>query len=46
MTMRQRMEEHRANPACAVCHRIMDPIGFALRTSMALSGAIHWHRTD
>ena len=30
MTMRQRMEEHRANPACAVCHRIMDPIGFAL----------------
>jgi hypothetical protein len=30
MTMRQRMEEHRANPACAVCHGIMDPIGFAL----------------
>jgi hypothetical protein len=29
-TMRQRMEQHRANPACAVCHRIMDPLGFAL----------------
>jgi mono/diheme cytochrome c family protein len=29
-TMRQRMEEHRANPACAGCHRMMDPIGFAL----------------
>jgi hypothetical protein len=29
-TMRQRMEEHRANPACASCHRMMDPIGFAL----------------
>jgi Protein of unknown function (DUF1592)/Protein of unknown function (DUF1588)/Protein of unknown function (DUF1587)/Protein of unknown function (DUF1585)/Protein of unknown function (DUF1595) len=30
VTMRQRMEQHRANPACAVCHRIMDPLGFAL----------------
>jgi hypothetical protein len=29
-TMRQRMEEHRANPACASCHKMMDPIGFAL----------------
>ena len=24
------MEQHRANPACASCHKIMDPIGFAL----------------
>jgi len=30
LTMRQRMEEHRASPQCAVCHAIMDPIGFAL----------------
>ena len=30
MTMRERMEQHRANPACAVCHRMMDPLGFAL----------------
>ncbi len=30
MTMRQRMEQHRANPACASCHKQMDPIGFAL----------------
>ena len=30
MTMRERMEQHRANPSCAVCHRVMDPIGFAL----------------
>ncbi len=30
LTMRQRMEQHRANPTCAVCHRAMDPIGFAL----------------
>jgi hypothetical protein len=30
LTMRQRMEQHRANPTCAVCHRAMDPLGFAL----------------
>jgi hypothetical protein len=24
------MAEHRASPACANCHRIMDPLGFAL----------------
>lgn len=30
LTMRQRMEEHRKNPACASCHSRMDPIGFSL----------------
>jgi hypothetical protein len=30
LTMRQQMEQHRANPVCATCHRLMDPIGFAL----------------
>jgi hypothetical protein len=30
VTLRQRMEQHRANPACASCHRVMDPLGFAL----------------
>ncbi len=29
-TIRQRLELHRANPVCASCHRIMDPMGFAL----------------
>jgi uncharacterized protein DUF1588/uncharacterized protein DUF1585 len=29
-TLREQMLEHRANPGCAVCHKIMDPIGFAL----------------
>ena len=24
------MEQHRANPTCASCHKIMDPIGFSL----------------
>ena len=29
-TVREQMAEHRANPTCASCHKIMDPIGFAL----------------
>ncbi len=29
-TLRERLEQHRANPVCASCHRVMDPIGFAL----------------
>ena len=29
-SLRQRMEAHRNSPACASCHRLMDPIGFSL----------------
>jgi len=29
-SMREQMIAHRVNPACAVCHKIMDPIGLAL----------------
>jgi hypothetical protein len=29
-TMREQMVEHRVNPVCASCHKVMDPIGFAL----------------
>jgi hypothetical protein len=29
-TMRERMEAHRSNPACAGCHVVMDPIGLAM----------------
>lgn len=29
-TLRERMEQHRENPACAACHQMMDPLGFAL----------------
>ncbi len=29
-TTRERIEEHRSNPACRSCHRMMDPIGLAL----------------
>jgi mono/diheme cytochrome c family protein len=30
LSLRERMERHRAAPVCAGCHRVMDPIGFAL----------------
>ena len=29
-TVREQMAEHRVNPVCASCHKVMDPIGFAL----------------
>jgi hypothetical protein len=29
-SVRERLEEHRKNPACSVCHNLMDPLGFAL----------------
>ena len=36
LTMRERMEEHRSNPYCASCHKIMDPIGFSLENFDAI----------
>ena len=30
VSLRERMERHRASPVCAGCHRVMDPIGFAM----------------
>ena len=30
LSVRERMEEHRANPSCNSCHRVIDPIGLAL----------------
>ena len=42
-TVRERMERHRANPACAVCHRVMDPPGFALEH---FDGIGRWRTTD
>jgi cytochrome c551/c552 len=29
-SVRERLELHRANPVCASCHKVMDPLGFAL----------------
>jgi hypothetical protein len=43
LTMRQQMEQHRANPTCAACHSRMDPIGFALEN---YDGVGKWRETD
>ena len=36
LSMRQRMEQHRANVVCASCHARMDPMGFALENFDAI----------
>jgi hypothetical protein len=43
ISVRDRMEEHRANPACAGCHKIMDPIGLALEN---FDGVGQWRTMD
>jgi hypothetical protein len=30
LTIREQLEQHRANPSCAACHDVIDPLGFAL----------------
>ena len=42
-SMRERMEAHRANPVCASCHRVMDPLGFALEN---FNGIGRWRTTS
>ena len=42
-SVRERLEEHRRNPACAVCHAPMDPLGFALENFDAIGA---WRTTD
>ena len=37
-SVRERMDRHRANPACAVCHRVMDPPGLHSSTSTRSGG--------
>jgi hypothetical protein len=42
-SVRERMEEHRSNPVCAGCHKIMDPIGLSLEN---FDGVGHWRTVD
>ena len=42
-SMREALEQHRANPACATCHNVMDPLGFALEN---FDGIGTWRTTD
>ena len=41
-SVRERLEQHRANPVCASCHQIMDPLGFALEN---FDGIGRWRLT-
>ncbi|HUK32787.1 MAG TPA: DUF1592 domain-containing protein [Vicinamibacterales bacterium] len=43
LTMRERMEEHRRNPVCAQCHKIMDPIGLSMENFDAVGA---WRQRD
>ena len=43
LSVRERMEEHRSNPACSSCHRVIDPLGLALE-NYDLTGA--WRIKD
>ncbi len=42
-SMREQMLLHRANPVCASCHKVMDPLGFALENFDAVGA---WRATD
>jgi hypothetical protein len=42
-SMREQMEAHRANAVCATCHKLMDPIGFALENFDAVGA---WRTRD
>jgi mono/diheme cytochrome c family protein len=42
-TLRQRMEQHRANPSCASCHQRMDPLGFGFENYDAIGA---WRTVD
>lgn len=42
-TLRQRMEQHRANPNCAVCHERMDALGFSFENFDGIGG---WRAQD
>ncbi|MBS0209884.1 MAG: DUF1592 domain-containing protein [Planctomycetes bacterium] len=41
--LRKRLEQHRANPACANCHQRMDPLGFGLENFDAIG---QWREQD
>ena len=43
VSMRERLAGHRANPACASCHRLMDPVGFAFENYDAVG---RWRIAD
>src|SRR5262249_8105812 len=45
LTVRERMEMHRANPSCNSCHRMIDPIGLALENFDVTGQWRTWDKT-
>jgi hypothetical protein len=43
LTVRERLEKHRENPNCNLCHGVMDPLGFALENFDAVA---EWRTKD
>jgi hypothetical protein len=43
LTVRERLEKHRENPTCNLCHGVMDPLGFALENFDAIG---EWRTKD
>jgi hypothetical protein len=43
LSLRAALELHRADPGCASCHKVMDPIGFALEN---YNGVGQWRTKD
>jgi hypothetical protein len=43
LPIRERLSQHRTNAACAGCHRLIDPVGFALEQFDAVG---HWRTLD
>ena len=43
LSLRERIAQHRANPACAGCHNLMDPLGFAFENYDAVG---RWRERD
>jgi hypothetical protein len=43
LPIRERLAQHRANPSCASCHRLIDPVGFSLEQYDAVG---RWRTTE
>ncbi len=42
-SIRERLAQHRQNPSCAICHSVIDPLGFALENFDVIGG---WRTVD
>jgi Protein of unknown function (DUF1592)/Protein of unknown function (DUF1588)/Protein of unknown function (DUF1587)/Protein of unknown function (DUF1585)/Protein of unknown function (DUF1595)/Planctomycete cytochrome C len=43
LSLRKQLEQHRENPSCASCHKVLDPIGLGLENFDAIG---QWRTTD